>query len=57
MVVLTCQRCNYIWDSNTITPASCPRCKTYWWNKDSKYKKPKEEQKENIKEKKEEFIV
>lgn len=36
-----CKRCEYAWESNLEEPKTCPRCKSYYWNKPYKKAKPK----------------
>lgn len=33
-----CQRCNYEWESIVVTPKTCVRCKSYYWNEPHKRK-------------------
>lgn len=30
---LKCKKCGHSWNSRTNKPVSCPRCKSYDWNK------------------------
>jgi len=30
---IKCLRCNYEWDSKLKKPKTCPRCKSYFWDK------------------------
>jgi predicted Zn-ribbon and HTH transcriptional regulator len=29
-----CKRCSHDWISRIDSPLQCPRCKSYYWNKD-----------------------
>ncbi len=29
-----CKRCNYEWKSELKRPKTCPRCKSYYWDKE-----------------------
>ena len=31
-----CKRCKYEWPSNIERPKTCPRCKSYYWDKERK---------------------
>lgn len=33
---LICLKCGYAWESRVRHPASCPRCKSYTWDKPRK---------------------